>query len=126
MLADHHHTSTESQAPAADALMRELGVRGLAQLHSDLHTGAPIDYRYTRCPYCSGAGEDPTRPTCAETGCPPQYEFAGHEHLCPVCRGADHDPTGHADTQMRQMDTLLAAALTHIRPGTRRRQGLRL
>ncbi|MEU8599348.1 hypothetical protein AB0D07_37680 [Streptomyces globisporus] len=67
MLADHHHTAVEQQV-----------------------LGAPIDYRFTRCPYCSGLGEDPTLPDCREVGCPPQYEFADHPHICPVCRGEDY------------------------------------
>ncbi|MFI7359442.1 hypothetical protein ACIBTP_36600 [Streptomyces avidinii] len=42
MLADHHHTGMDRQVLPADALLRELGVCGLAQLHSDLHHGVPI------------------------------------------------------------------------------------
>ncbi|MFJ3973465.1 hypothetical protein ACIPYR_35725 [Streptomyces parvus] len=86
------HTAIDRQVLAADALIRELGVRGLAPLHSDLHFGAPIDYRFTRCPYCSGLGEDPTLPNCQEVGCPREYEFADHPHICPVCRGEDFQP----------------------------------
>ncbi|MFG2220438.1 hypothetical protein ACGFN1_37520 [Streptomyces sp. NPDC048685] len=111
MLADHHHTDIDRQVPAADALLRELGVRGLAQLHSDLHHGAPIDYRFTRCPYCSGIGEDPTLPTCGEVGCPPEAEFAGHDHLCPVCRGEDHQPQWFAEEHMAELEGLLADAI---------------
>ncbi|MGW0607777.1 hypothetical protein [Streptomyces sp. NPDC002640] len=50
MLGDYHHTGIDRQVLTVDALLRELGVRGLAQLHSDLHAGAPIDYHFTRCP----------------------------------------------------------------------------
>ncbi|MGW7347983.1 hypothetical protein [Streptomyces sp. NPDC054854] len=41
MLAKNHGTGIDRQILAADALLRELGVRGLAKLHSDLHHGAP-------------------------------------------------------------------------------------
>ncbi|MFF3540031.1 hypothetical protein ACFYXP_39735 [Streptomyces sp. NPDC002466] len=111
MLADHHHTGIDHQVLAADALLRELGVRGLAQLHTDLHHGAPIDYRFTPCPYCSGIGEDPTQPDCQDAGCPPQYEFAGHDHLCPVCRGADYQPQWLAEEHMPELEQLLADAI---------------
>ncbi|MFJ5197922.1 hypothetical protein ACIQCQ_38615 [Streptomyces sp. NPDC088394] len=111
MLADHHHTSVDRQVPAADALLRELGVRGLAQLHSDLHHGAPVDYRFTRCPYCSGIGEDPTRSTCEDIGCPPEYQFAGHDHICPVCRGDDYQPQWFAEEHMQKLEDLLAGAI---------------
>lgn len=111
MLADHHRTSVEVQALAADALLRELGVRGLAQLHSDLHHPAPIDYRFTLCPYCSGAGEDPTQPTCEDLGCPPKYEFAGHDHICPVCEGEDYQLQWFAEEQMAELEELLADAI---------------
>ncbi|MFF3177927.1 hypothetical protein ACFVQ0_35510 [Streptomyces sp. NPDC057900] len=111
MLADHHHTGIDRQVLAADALLRELGVRGLAQLHSDLHHGAPIDYRYTRCPYCSGIGEDPTQPTCGEVGCAPWLEFAGHDHVCPVCHGDDYQPQWFAEEQMTELKELLADAI---------------
>ncbi|MET8751306.1 hypothetical protein ABZW32_14590 [Streptomyces sp. NPDC004667] len=112
MLADHHHTTIDRQVPAADALLRELGVRGLAELHSDLHHGAPIDYCYTRCPYCSGIGDDPTQPTCGKAGCPQGRDVEdGHEHLCPVCVGQDHDPQGHATHHMGNLEELLADAM---------------
>ncbi|NED07596.1 hypothetical protein G3I55_38870 [Streptomyces sp. SID6648] len=110
MLAEHHHTDIDRQVLAADALLRELGVCGLAQLHSDLHAGAPIDYRYTRCPYCSGIGEDPTQPTCGEVGCAPWLEFAGHDHPCPVCPG-DYQPQWYAKEQMTDLEELLADAI---------------
>ncbi|MFI0020310.1 hypothetical protein [Streptomyces griseus] len=113
MLADHHHTAVERQVLAADALLRELGVRGLAQLHSDLHLGAPIDYRFTRCPYCSGLGEDPTLPDCREVGCPPQYEFADHPHICPICRGEDYQPEWFAEKRVAELDGRLAISLGH-------------
>ncbi|MFG3398602.1 hypothetical protein [Streptomyces parvus] len=113
MLADHHHTAIEQQVLSADALIRELGVRGLTQLHSDLHRGAPIDYRFTRCPYCSGLGEDPTLPTCREVGCPPQYEFADHHHICPVCRGEDYQPEWFAEKRVAELDRSLATSLGH-------------
>ncbi|WP_331735742.1 hypothetical protein OG333_37420 (plasmid) [Streptomyces anulatus] len=87
--------------------MRELGVRGLAQLHTDLHGGAPIDYRFTRCPYCSGCGEDPLLPDCAELGCPPQYEFIDHDHICPVCQGESFQPEWFAEERIIQLDGLL-------------------
>ncbi|MFE7614358.1 hypothetical protein [Streptomyces sp. NPDC057496] len=111
MLADHHHTGIDHQVPSADALLRELGVRGLAQLHSDLHHGAPIDYRFTPCPYCSGIGEDPTQPDCQDAGCPPEYEFVGHDHLCPVCHGADYQPQWLAEEHMPELEQLLADAI---------------
>ncbi|MEU8708707.1 hypothetical protein [Streptomyces sp. NPDC048565] len=111
MLADHHHTGIDRQVLAADALLRELGVRGIAQLHSDLHHGAPVDYRFTRCPYCSGMGEDPTQPTCGELGCAPWLEFAGHDHLCPVCHGDDHQPQWLAEQQMTRLEERLAEAV---------------
>lgn len=113
MLADHHHTAIDRQVLAADALLRELGVRGLAQLHSDLASGAPIDYRFTRCPYCSGLGEDPTLPDCREVGCPPQYEFADHPHICPVCRGEDYQPEWFAEERVTELDRWLAVSLGH-------------
>src|SRR6266702_4117333 len=111
MLAYHHDTGIDRLVLAADALLRELGVRGLAQLHSDLHHGAPVDYRFTRCPYCSGIGEDPTRPTCGELGCAPWHEFDGHEHLCPFCRGEDYQPQWFAEEQMTELEELLADAI---------------
>ncbi|MDJ0384979.1 hypothetical protein [Streptomyces sp. G-G2] len=111
MLADHHDTGIDRQVLAADALLRELGVRGLAQLHSDLHHGAPVDYRFTRCPYCSGIGEDPTRPDCQDVGCAPWLEFAGHDHLCPVCHGDDYQPDWFAEEQMTELEELLADAI---------------
>ncbi|WP_327180360.1 hypothetical protein OG599_34820 (plasmid) [Streptomyces sp. NBC_01335] len=111
MLADHHHTGIDRQVPAADALLRELGVRGLAQLHSDLHAGAPVDFRFTRCPYCSGIGEDPTQPTCNEVGCATWLEHAGHDHLCPVCHGDDYQPQWLAEEQMAELEELLADAI---------------
>ncbi|MFD8789395.1 hypothetical protein [Streptomyces vinaceus] len=111
MLADHHDTGVDRQVLAADALLRELGVRGLAQLHSDLHHGAPVDYRFTRCPYCSGIGEDPTEPTCGEVGCAPWLEFAGHDHVCPVCHGDDYQSQWLAEVQMTELEELLADAI---------------
>ncbi|MEU3226767.1 hypothetical protein ABZ695_26905 [Streptomyces sp. NPDC006976] len=111
MLADHHHTGIDRQVLAADALLRELGVRGLAQLHSDLHHGAPIDYRFTRCPYCSGIGEDPTQPDCQDAGCAPWLEFAGHDHVCPVCRGDDYQPEWFAEEQMTELEERVADVL---------------
>lgn len=111
MLADHHHTDLDHQVPTADALLRELGIRGLAQLYSDLHEGARIDYRYTRCPYCSGIGEDPTQPTCGEVGCAPWLEFAGHDHVCPVCQGDDYQPQWFAEEHMTELEELLADAI---------------
>ncbi|MFF0338077.1 hypothetical protein ACFYUM_36480 [Streptomyces fimicarius] len=110
MLATHHDTGIDRQVDAADALLRGLGVRGLAQLHSDLHAGAPIDYRYTPCPYCSGIGEDPTLPDCQDAGCPPECEFAGHGHLCPVCPD-NYEPRWFADEQMTVVEELLADAI---------------
>ncbi|MFJ2629965.1 hypothetical protein ACIO6T_43260 [Streptomyces sp. NPDC087532] len=120
MLADHHHTGIDRQVLAADALLRELGVRGLAQLHSDLHGGAPVDFRFTRCPYCSGIGEDPTLPTCQDIGCPPQYEFAGHDHICPVCHGDDYQPEWLAEEQMTELEELLADAIEDRTPARSR------
>ncbi|MEU5689912.1 hypothetical protein [Streptomyces venezuelae] len=111
MLANHHHTGIDRQVLAADALLRELGVRGLAQLHSDLHHGAPVDFRFTRCPYCSGIGEDPTQPDCSEVGCPAWLEFAGHDHPCPVCHGDDYQPQWFAEEQMTKLEELLADAI---------------
>ncbi|MFG2668815.1 hypothetical protein ACGFY6_31835 [Streptomyces sp. NPDC048387] len=111
MLADHHHTGIDHQVLAADALLRELGIRGLAQLLSDLHAGAPVDFRFTRCPYCSGIGEDPTQPTCGEVGCASWLEFAGHDHVCPVCHGDDYQPQWFAEEQMTELEELLADAI---------------
>ncbi|MEW1724713.1 hypothetical protein [Streptomyces sp. NPDC093109] len=111
MLADHHRTGIDRQVLATDALLRELGVCGLADLHSDLHHGAPVDYRFTRCPYCSGIGKDPTQPTCGEVGCAPWLEFAGHDHICPVCRGDDYQPQWVAEEQMTELEELLADAI---------------
>ncbi|MFE2943419.1 hypothetical protein ACFXKG_30850 [Streptomyces sp. NPDC059255] len=116
MLADHHHTGIDRQVLATDALLRELGVRGLAQLHSDLHHGAPIDYRFTPCPYCSGIGEDPTQPTCGEVGCAPWLEFAGHDHLCPVCRYEDCQPQYFAEERMKELEELLAEGIKDKTP----------
>jgi hypothetical protein len=110
MLADHHHTGIDRQVLAADALLRELGVRGLLQLHSDLRHGAPIDYRFTPCPYCSGIGVDPTQPTCEEAGCAPWLEFAGHDHPCPVCPD-DYQPEWFAEETMTELEELLADAI---------------
>ncbi|MFI6530255.1 hypothetical protein [Streptomyces uncialis] len=115
MLTDHHHTGIDRQVPAADAVLRELGVCGLAQLHSDLHHGAPIDYRFTLCPYCSGTGEDPAQPTCEEAGCPPEGEFADHDHICPVCHGADYQPQWFAEEHMIDLEELLADAIEERR-----------
>ncbi|MFF2236330.1 hypothetical protein [Streptomyces anulatus] len=106
MLSTHHRTTLSTQVLSADALIRELGVRGLAQLHTDLHDGAPIDYRFTRCPYCSGCGEDPLLPDCAELGCPPQYEFIDHDHICPVCRGESFQPEWFGPERITQLDRL--------------------
>ncbi|MFD9151614.1 hypothetical protein ACFWDF_30990 [Streptomyces diastaticus] len=111
MLADHHHTGIDRQVLAADALLRELGVRGLAQLHSDLHANAPVDYRFTCCPYCSGIGEDPTQPTCPEAGCASWLEFAGHDHVCPVCHGEDFQPEWVTEERMTELEELLADAI---------------
>ncbi|MFD8118594.1 hypothetical protein [Streptomyces microflavus] len=111
MLANHHHTPIHQQAPSADALMRERGVRGLAELHSDLHHGAPVDYNFTRCPYCSGTADDPTEPTCEELRCPPEAEFADHYHLCPVCDGAQYAPEYHADERLAELDRFLTDAI---------------
>ncbi|MEU4181487.1 hypothetical protein [Streptomyces sp. NPDC026589] len=111
MLSTHHRTPLSTQVLSADALIRELGVRGLAQLHSDLHRGAPIDYRFTRCPYCAGCGEHPLLPGCAELGCPPQYEFIDHDHICPVCRGENFQPEWFAEERITELDRLLADAL---------------
>ncbi|MBK5993344.1 hypothetical protein JHN53_17180 [Streptomyces sp. MBT58] len=109
MLATHHDTGIDRQVDAADALLRELGVRGLAQLDSDLR-GAPVDYRFTPCPYCSGIGEDPALPDCRDVGCPPEYEYAGHDHLCPVCPDS-YEPQWFAEEQMTVVEGLLAGAI---------------
>ncbi|MEV5658222.1 hypothetical protein [Streptomyces sp. NPDC052291] len=111
MLADHHHTGIDRQVLAADALLRELGVCGLAQLHSDLHAGAPVDFRFTRCPYCSGIGEDPAQPTCGEVGCASCLEYVGHYHVCPVCCGEDFQPEWFAEERVTELEELLADAI---------------
>lgn len=111
MLADHHHTGIDRQVLAADALLRELVARVLAQFHSGLHAGAPIDYRFIRCPYCSGIGEDPTQPTCGEVGCAAWLEFAGHDHVCPACRGEDYQPQWFAEERTTELEELLADAI---------------
>ncbi len=116
MLASHHHTAIDRQAPAADALLRELGVCGLAQLHCDLNAGAPIDYRFTRCPYCDGIGEDPTLPTCQELGCALWHEYDGHGHMCPVCRDDDYQPQWFAEEHMAELEELLAASIEDKTP----------
>ncbi|PCG86740.1 hypothetical protein CIB93_07265 [Streptomyces sp. WZ.A104] len=41
-VAPGDHTGIDVQVLTVDALLRELGVRGLAQLHSDLHGGVWI------------------------------------------------------------------------------------
>ncbi|MEU8672888.1 hypothetical protein AB0C71_39050 [Streptomyces anulatus] len=111
MLSAHHRIPLSAQVHSADALIRELGVRGLAQLHTDLHGGAPIDYRFTRCPYCSGCGEDPLLPDCADLGCPPQYEFIDHDHICPVCQGESFQPEWFAEERIVRLDHLLTGAI---------------
>ncbi|MFF5808869.1 hypothetical protein [Streptomyces sp. NPDC012746] len=116
MLATHHHTAIDVQALSADALLHELGVSGLATLHRDLNHGAPIDYEYTRCPYCSGIGEDPTLPTCEELGCWPSDDIYGHEHLCPVCRGDHHEPQWKAVQRMDELEQLLVDAIEDKAP----------
>lgn len=113
ILSAHHRTPLSTQVLAADALIRELGVRGLAQLHTDLHGGAPIDYRFTCCPYCSGCGEDPLLPDCGELGCPPQYEFIDHDHICPVCQGESFQPEWFAGERIIQLDGLLVDAASN-------------
>jgi len=120
MLADHHHTDIDRQVLAADALLRELGVRGLANLHSDLHGGAPVDYRFTRCPYCSGIGDDPTLPTCQDLGCGPAHEFDGHGHGCPVCRYEDYQPEYFTEERMRELEELLAEGIEDKTPSRSR------
>ncbi|MEV7657906.1 hypothetical protein AB0O39_27525 [Streptomyces anulatus] len=109
MPSTHHRTPLSTQVHSADALIRERGICGLAQLHTDLHDGAPIDYRFTRCPYCAGLGEDPTLLDCSELGCPPQYEFIGHDHICPVCMGADYQPEWFGEERITQLDRLVEA-----------------
>ncbi|MFJ1803976.1 hypothetical protein [Streptomyces sp. NPDC088180] len=111
MLSAHHRTPLSTQVLSADALIRERGVCGLTQLRTDLHGGAPIDYRFTHCPYCSGCGEDPLLPDCVELGCPPQYEFIGHDHICPVCRGENAQPDRFTAERITELDRLLADAL---------------
>ncbi|MEV7899394.1 hypothetical protein [Streptomyces cyaneofuscatus] len=123
MLANHHQTPIYQQAPSADALLRERGIRGLAELHSDLHHGAPVDYNFTRCPYCSGTTNDPTEPTCEELHCPPQAEFADHYHLCPVCDGAQYAPEYHAQERLAEVDRLLTDTTSSSR-SARNRFGL--
>ncbi|RPK78200.1 hypothetical protein [Streptomyces sp. ADI98-10] len=112
MLSAHHRTPLSTQVHSADALIRELGVRGLAQLHTDLHGGAPIDYRFTRCPYCSGCGEDPLLPDCVDLGCPPQYEFIDHDHICQVCQGESFQPDWFAEERIVRLDAALAEAIS--------------
>jgi len=119
MLADHHHTPLVDQIPTADALLKDRGIRGLATLHRNLAGGAPIDYRFTRCPYCQGLGEDPTEPSCAELGCRVPADISDHPHGCPVCRGANCEPEYYAEQQMNQVEQLLADALTTRTPPRR-------
>ncbi|WP_331747528.1 hypothetical protein OG365_40825 (plasmid) [Streptomyces sp. NBC_00853] len=88
MLADHHDTGIDRQVLAADALLRELGVRGLAQLHFDLHHGAPVDYRFTRCPYCSGIGEDPPPGRTARTSAARRGTSSTATSTCARCAAA--------------------------------------
>ncbi|MGW6287398.1 hypothetical protein [Streptomyces sp. NPDC055107] len=111
MLSAHHRTPLSTQVLSVDALIRELGISGLAQLHTDLHDGAPIDYRFTRCPYCAGCGEDPLLPDCAELGCPSQYGFIDHDHVCPVCQGESFQPEWFAEERIVRLDHLLTGAI---------------
>ncbi|MFJ2575153.1 hypothetical protein ACIOYT_32685 [Streptomyces halstedii] len=62
MLADHHHTGIDRQVLAADALLRELGVCGLPQLHSDLHAGAAIDTVSPPARTAPASARPPNRP----------------------------------------------------------------
>ncbi|MGW0538527.1 hypothetical protein [Streptomyces sp. NPDC003032] len=118
MLADHHHTPLSRQILNADALLRELGVPGLATLHRDL-VGAPIDYRFTPCPYCDGMGEDPTLPTCEQLGCRIPASIADHPHGCLVCRGETYEPEYYAERQMDEAEQLWAEALAAKTPPRR-------
>jgi hypothetical protein len=109
MLRDHQPDAPWfSLMLSADALLRELRVPGLATLHRDL-AGAPVDYRYTRCPYCDGDSLDPTRPTCEDRGRTRDTE--AHEYICPVCQGAAFQPEYFGSAQIEQADRLLAEAL---------------
>ncbi|ESQ01745.1 hypothetical protein B590_30208 (plasmid) [Streptomyces sp. PVA_94-07] len=111
MLADHHHTGIDRQVLAADALLRNSGSAASPSSTLTSHAGAPVDYRFTRCPYCAGIGEDPTQPTCREAGCATWLEFADHDHPCPVCHGNSHQPQWYADEQMTELEKLLADAI---------------
>lgn len=121
LLTDHQPGAPRlSQAFAADAVLREHGEHGLAVLHRQL-SGAPIDYRFTRCPYCWGRGDDPVDATCDERGCLHGLDARDHEHLCAVCRGAEFGPEYFGDDQIDLMDQRLARALAERTPARRPR-----
>jgi hypothetical protein len=116
MLADHQPDAEPlSHVYAADAVLRELGTAGLAILQSNLVGGAPIDFRYTPCPYCGGGGEDPTA-ACEDLGCSVHVDIADHLHGCPVCRAEVFEPELTAEQEMRRIDELLAEALPPAKP----------
>ncbi|TLS45725.1 hypothetical protein FE633_13235 [Streptomyces montanus] len=119
MLTDHQPDAPRlSHIYAADALLRERRVEGLATLHQKL-AGGPINYRFTRCPYCWGSGEDPTDPTCEDLGCSRSMEVLAHDHLCPVCRGEEFAPEYFGPDQMELMAERLARALVARTPALR-------
>ncbi|MFV8133242.1 hypothetical protein [Streptomyces syringium] len=96
LLADHQpDTPALSHVYGADAVLREQGIRGLADLQSNLANGAPIDYAYTRCAYCDATGEDPVSPD--------------YDASCPLCRGAIWYPERHSDQQIPRLVDLLTA-----------------
>ncbi|MDT9701116.1 hypothetical protein [Streptomyces sp. P17] len=117
-LTDHQPDAPRlSHIYAADALLRECRVTGLATLHQEL-AGGPVNYRFTRCPYCWGSGEDPVEATCDERGCLHGLD-ADHEHLCPVCRGEEFAPEYFGPDQIQLMDERLARALVARTPAPR-------
>ncbi|WP_199552641.1 hypothetical protein [Streptomyces sp. N35] len=120
LLALHHDTPIEMQIPAADAVLRESGVAGLRQLHRDLHGGAPVDYEYIRCPYCSGTMFDPAPVSCQETGCLHYLHGIEHDHYCPVCWGVDYQPEILLPERREYVAKLFAEAL--LIAGARRRR----
>jgi hypothetical protein len=123
MLTDHQpEVPRLSHIYAADALLRESRVEGLATLHQEL-AGGPINYRFTRCPYCWGRGEDPVDATCDERGCLHGLDPRDHEHLCPVCRGEEYAPEYFGPDQMQLMDERLTRALAARTSAPRRLHG---
>lgn len=97
MLSAHHRTPLSAQVLSADALIRERGVRRLARPTPTFTTALP---------------------DCAELGCPPQYEFIGHDHICPVCMGADCQPEWFGEERITELDRLVDAPSSGVAHGS--------